>query len=376
MSLPVKINLLKTRLRDDLKRNDFQLRKINEQIEKISTEITGYQNYLDRIKKNKYKNKQLKKIQELSAGLNIGICPVCESDLRDSEDDSCHLCHTPKKRSFSTPDQNLIFLEDEEKTFKKVISQRILDRKKIFEQRDQIKDKISQFEKQLDHQTATYAGEEFAKLRERILQVDTSFKEKEKYKRIAERWDALNPLRKERDKLKKQLDDLKTQISSYTQTENDIKILKNIQANFRKNVKELGLFKANQRLISDIKIDAVDNYTPYLDNFDIYNISSSSDNIRIILSYYLSLLQTSIELKSNAKIKFPNLLILDEPKQQNLDNASLINCIELIEKIPMNISQVILTTYSELESDRERLKKYINYEMKSSTDYLLKKTKK
>jgi hypothetical protein len=362
-----------TRLRDDLKRSDYDIRKLNDQIEKITIEISGYENYLDRIQKNKYKNKQLKKIQELSSGLNIKTCPICETDLEDPHDDSCHLCHTDKKKKFSSTEQNLLFLEDEEKTFKKVITQRILDRKKILEKRDEKKDKISLYEKQLNHQTSTYAGEEFAKLREKILQVDSTFKEKEKYKRISERWNDLKPLRVERDALKKRNEALKEEIEKYTQTESDLNILKSIQKHFKNNVKEMGLFKSNHKLISKIKIDANDNYMPYLDDFDIYNISSSSDNIRIILSYYLSLLQTSIEKKSSKNIKYPNILILDEPRQQNLDNASLLNCIEQIEKIPMNNSQVILTTYSELDSDRERLKKHINYEMKSSTDYLLKK---
>jgi hypothetical protein len=63
--------------------------------------------------------------------------------------------------------------------------------------------------------------------------------------------------------------------------------------------------------------DSTDFYTPYLDSFDIYNISSSSDNVRIILSYYMALLQASIKLKEKTNIRFPNLLILDEPKQQN-----------------------------------------------------------
>ena len=101
-------------------------------------------------------------------------------------------------------------------------------------------------------------------------------------------------------------------------------------------------------------------------NFDIYNISSSSDNIRIILSFYLSLLQTSIELDKE-NIKFPNILILDEPKQQNLDNDSLLNCINVIEKLSSNKNQVILTTYSEVEKDKERFQEYIIHEMKNST---------
>jgi hypothetical protein len=362
-----------SKLRENLKRLDYELRTLNNRLDKISTEIDGYQNYLERIQKNKYKNRQLKKIQELSIELNITSCPVCENPLNRNLDDECHLCHSDVRKKISSPEENLAFLEDEENTFKKVIRQRNLDKKKLEEIRNGQKDKILLYEKQLDHQTQTFAGKEFAVLREKILEVDSLYKEFERYKRIDERWQALNPTREEINRLDVQLAKIKDKINQYLQTSNDFNILKTIKDNIHKNLKSLGIFKSNQNLINEIKIDENDNYCPYLDNYDIYNISSSSDNIRIILSYYLSLLQTSITFKENEKIKFPNILILDEPKQQNLDNDSLINCVEEIEKIPSSEGQIILTTYSELDSDRDRLKKYINFEMKGKTDYLLKK---
>jgi hypothetical protein len=365
-----------SKIRDDIKRLDFQYRKANEKIEKIIIEISGYENYLERIKVNKYKNKQLKKIQELSTELNIKSCPVCEAKLQENNGDSCVLCHSSISKNISSPEQNLAFLEDEENTFKKVINQRILDRRKIIEQRNNIKEKINLYETQLDHQTKTFAGKEFAQLRQRIIEVDSIHKDMEKYTRIASRWEELNPLRTEISRVEKLYDKLKIDIDSYVQTERDTKVLDTIKSFIQSDVKELGLFKGNIELINSIKLDANDSYTPYLDNFDIYNISSSSDNIRIILSYYLALLQTSIKLNKDNSIKYPNILIFDEPKQQNLDNDSFVDCINVIEKIAPEDSQVILTTYSELKEDRVKFEKYIVYEMKSKTDYLLKQINK
>ena len=89
----------------------------------------------------------------------------------------------------------------------------------------------------------------------------------------------------------------------------------------------------------------------------------------------MALLQASIKLKEKTNIRFPNLLILDEPKQQNLDNKSLISGIALFEQNLSDNSQVILTTYSELSHDRKRLSKYFSYEMKTDKDFLLKKIK-
>jgi hypothetical protein len=361
-----------TRLRDRLKSLDFQYRKVSERVDKISAEIAGYENYLVRIQTNKYKNKQLKKIREFSTELNIKTCPVCEAQLMASEDGHCLLCHTDLSKKLSTPDQNLEFLEDEENTFKKVITQRLLDRRKLFEEKNVLKERIVELETQLEHQTTTYAGKEFAQLREHILRVDALHKDVEKYSRIAARWEDLKPLRGQIETVQLDFDKLKEKIKKYEQTSDDKLIIDSIKEFIKANVTNLGLFKGNRDLISNIKLDETDNYTPYLDNFDIYNISSSSDNIRIILSYYLALLQTSIKQEKLHKIIYPNLLILDEPKQQNLDNDSLVDCIAVIETIPADQSQVILTTYSELPADRKKFSKHIVYEMKNKSDYLLK----
>jgi len=360
------------KLRDSLKTLDFQYRKASEKVEKISIEISGYESYIFRINANKYKNKQLKRIKELSTDLNIKACPVCEAKLQEQQDDECILCHSEISKKISTPEQNLAFLEDEENTFKKVIKQRILDRRKILEQRNVIRDKIKEYESQLEHQTKTFAGKEFADLRKRILDADSTYKEMEKYSRIAQRWEDLKPLRRDITITGLELDKLNEKVSQYKQTVNDQNIINSITNYVQSNVTSLGLFKGNQSLISSIKVDNNDNYAPYLDNYDIYNISSSSDNIRIILSYYLSLLQTSIKFKTLDTISFPNILILDEPKQQNLDNDSLIDCVSVIENIPSDNAQVILTTYSELKTDRQKFEKHIIYEMKNKTDYLLK----
>jgi len=360
-------------IRERLKVLNYQLRITNQKADKITLEIAEYQNYLERIQINKYKNKQLKKIQEFSTDLNIKVCPICESKLLAHDENECILCHSDLTKKISTPDQNLEFLEDEENTFKKVIEKRLLDRRRVFEQRNNIKDEITQLEAELDHQIITYAGSDFAVLRQRILNADAFHKELEKYERISKRWTDLDPLRESIKIDQGKIDQLKDEVNKYAQTEDDQLTINTIKNYIQSNVKSLGLFKGNATLINAIKLDASDNYTPYLDNFDIYNISSSSDNIRIILSYYLAILQTSLQLKSKGKIIFPDILLLDEPKQQNLDSDSLIDSVKLMAEMSTNSSQIILTTFSELPEDRAKLEDYIVFEMKSKTDFLLKK---
>ena len=80
-----------------------------------------------------------------------------------------------------------------------------------------------------------------------------------------------------------------------------------------------------------------------------------------------------VKHKEINEICYPNILIFDEPKQQNLANDSLVDCITVMENISSNDNQVILTTFSDLPSDREMFCKHMIYEMKNKTDYLLKK---
>ncbi len=71
---------------------------------------------------------------------------------------------------------------------------------------------------------------------------------------------------------------------------------------------------ATRKIFNKIKIDEND-YKPKIEGKNLYYITSSSGLIRIIISYYLALLKTSVEKNTN----FPRILILDEPRQQNLD---------------------------------------------------------
>ncbi|MCE4562852.1 hypothetical protein INQ51_00895 [Maribellus sp. CM-23] len=360
-------------LREKLKVFDYQYRKSEEKAKNLLQEIKGYEGYIERIKLNKYKNNQLKKIEEFSFDLNVTTCPICEQPLTDEEHGKCRLCNSEIKKKISTPTQNLDFLEDEEKSFKNVLRNKQLEYRKELEISQRLKDKLKNTEKTLEHQISTYSGKALSRYRDKIIKIDNLFKEIDRYERINKRWKDLNPLRLEIKKDENRSEQLKQKIESYLESSMDSEILKTILDYLKSNVRNLGLFKAKEYLINQIKLDSTDNYTPYLDSYDIFNISSSSDNVRIILSYYIALLQTSILLKDKSKIKFPNLLILDEPKQQNLDSESLISSIDLFKKVLNSNSQVILTTYSESSSNRLKMKKYFCHEMKDKNDYLLKR---
>jgi hypothetical protein len=361
-------------LRSNLRIVTHQIRKSSERINLLIQEITSYENYIDRININRNKNRQLKKIEGISPELNISTCPVCETVLLDHDEGSCKLCHQDLKRKISTPDENLEFLEDEKSSFEKILTSKRLDLKKAKHRFQELKLKEKTIVESLDHQINTYIGPQLENYRQKAIELDMLFKEIELHERTYEKWKKLEALRKEIADLEKEDEGLKETIRKYQHSKNDEAILSKLTAIFKETVKKLRLLKGKDDLISSIKIDDKDFYSPYLEEYDLYNISSSSDNVRIILSYYLALLQTSIESHS-PKIRFPNLLILDEPKQQNLDNIDLNNFIDILEHLPNDTCQVILTTFSETSKNKNLFKQFIRLEMVNETDYLIKEIK-
>ncbi len=357
------------RSRDELRQVSHSKRVANDKVSTLMREISSYKGYIDKIEINKKKNLQLKKINQVSDELNISYCPICQSELNSNEEGTCKLCHSDITK-ISTPDENICFLEDEKASFEKIISIKAVDLERAKKNYEDLLENEKQIKERIDFQLKTYYGEELNKLRERITEADSISRDIDKYQKIINQWNQLGKIRNDITQLINKEKELRETIKKYSETVNDQKILSSVLQNFKGNIEKLRLFKSKEELIKELKLDNEENYTPYLPNYDLYNISSSSDNIRIIISYYLALLQTSIQIDSD-RIKFPNLLILDEPKQQNLDNSEIKNCVEIVEQLPKKTWQIILTTYQ--EQDKTIFDKYIIHEMKDSKDYLLKK---
>jgi hypothetical protein len=359
-------------IRENLKKAEFFQRKTSDRINKLVLEINGYVSYIERIQQNKFKNKQLKKIEGLSLELNITYCPICETPLNREHEGECILCHHDIKRKISTPEQNLEFLEDEEKSFRDVLESKQLELRKQRVIHSENKEKIGSLEQTLEHQISTFIGGNTNSLRAKVQELDLLNQEIKKFTWIAKKWKELDASRLVLKNLNIENAKLAELVKGFLSSPHDVDILNSIKMFFQKNVKSLNLFKGKEELISKIKIDELD-YSPFLEEYDIFNIISSSDNVRIMLSYYLSLLQTSLLKKDDNEIKFPNLLLFDEPKQQNLDNDSLIEFVKVIESLSSNSFQIILTTYLHQPGKDTVFKDYIRHEMLNTTDYLLKK---
>ncbi|RDE32925.1 hypothetical protein DV713_13790 [Parageobacillus thermoglucosidasius] len=100
-----------------------------------------------------------------------------------------------------------------------------------------------------------------------------------------------------------------------------------------------------KEIYNQIKIDRED-YYPKIEGINLYNITSSSGLIRIILSYYIALLKTALEFKDS--VNHPMLLIMDEPRQQNLDLDTFNKFLDIFSKLkkeyPETQFQVIIAS--------------------------------
>lgn len=76
---------------------------------------------------------------------------------------------------------------------------------------------------------------------------------------------------------------------------------------------------------------------PMIDGFDMKFDSSASDNIRIIWSFTMALLQTSIENNGN----HPGVIIFDEPAQHSIVTSDMDSLIKSVLELNES-SQVIM----------------------------------
>ena len=354
----------------DLLREIANKRRVgSDKINSLTREISSYNNYIKNIEITRLKNNQLKKIDKLFSEINVSRCPVCETLLQNQDNGVCTLCKEDMSR-ISTPEENIAFLEDEKASFTLILHKKELELKKAKFNFNELKEQERALTEKLNHQLQTYYGSDLQRIREIQTETDAIVDELQKLKTTRNRWEELKDIRKQIEMYLSEEKEIKESLKKYSQSVTDTKILDAVLSNFSNNVVKLHLFKDKPELSKELRLDKIENYSPYLESYDLYNISSSSDNIRIIIGYYLALLQTSITVSSE-KIKFPNLLLFDEPKQQNLDEHDFEEFIKLTKELDPNSFQIILTTFQ--STNKEEIKQFFVYEMKNNKDYLLKR---
>ncbi|MBS4203528.1 hypothetical protein KHA88_05450 [Bacillus sp. FJAT-49754] len=215
-----------------------------------------------------------------------------------------------------------------------------------------------------------------------VGRIENKIKELEKDKEVLKKYENIT---KEKDKIALKIKELKKSIKDAKASEDtDKEKLGSFEEEFKdilfkldflkdgfdtdkvdnldKSIKDKGKKNISviTRIYEQIKIDRED-YYPKIEGVNLYNITSSSGLIRIILSYYLALLKTCLIFGDSTN--HPYFLVLDEPRQQNLDldtfNQFLDELYQLKEEFPKQL-QIIVASSEEGNIKDEDIRLYLN----------------
>lgn len=155
----------------------------------------------------------------------------------------------------------------------------------------------------------------------------------EEIRKLSDRW---KKYKEEYEKLpKKEVSDL------------DAEVIKTFKDNFVNNLRKYKYKSAPDIDAVDIPIETC---LPLIDGFDMKFDSSASDNIRIIWSFTIALLQTSLAKRGN----HPGIIIFDEPAQHSIVTSDMESLIQSVLDIE-GTAQVIVG----ITLNNEELKQFI-----------------
>lgn len=210
--------------RDKLREISNSRRITADKVNLLTREISSYNNYIKNIEINRIKNLQLKKIEELGTKLNIATCPICETPLTSVDEGCCRLCKQNIQK-ISSPEENIMFLEDEKASFVRICKQKEFELEKAKQLSKELKEKEREFSEKLNFQLQTYYGDDLQKIRIIQADADSTLNDIQKYKSIFNQWQYLGDFRKKIKDYMHEEKELKRQIQKYNQSINDAKIL-------------------------------------------------------------------------------------------------------------------------------------------------------
>lgn len=151
------------------------------------------------------------------------------------------------------------------------------------------------------------------------------------------------------------------QLSKRKASDSDAEIVLAFKNNFIKNLRKYQYKSAPDIDAVDIPIETC---LPSIDGFDMKFDSSASDNIRIIWSFTIALLQTSLEKAGN----HPNIMIFDEPAQHSIVTSDMESLIHSVLSLKESAQVIVGITLNNEELERaienlsEKNAKIINIE--------------
>ncbi|WP_343659909.1 hypothetical protein [Chryseobacterium sp.] len=268
------------------------------------------------------KNKGVEKLNKLGAKNDLKIaenkCPTCSQEIKDLLPSDIN--HTPMRL-----EDNISYLESQVSMIKIYIDgqkKSIQDKQK---QAEDLRNEAHILRKEIRDLKKELVEDERIPS---IIQIERRFSLTQRvnlFRNAVEKLEDIkkqfSPLIDSYDKLLKDINGLPTLNLSALDEEK----IKDFETNFISYLRKFGY---KSKSFDAIKLSR-DTYFPIVDG--LYNIkfdSSASDFIRCIWSYTISLMKTSVAFKAN----HPQLLIFDEPKQQDISLPSFKTFLQELSK--------------------------------------------
>lgn len=317
----------------------------HEQITLSRSAVTQAERSLETVIRDLRNNKDAAKLQSMGSvvGCKIAkkICPTCNQKIDDS------LLHLGNDIPIMSIEENIRHLEGQ----KSVLEFTRDSHKTNIEQLSLVENdlqsrlvtlrRLAQTIRSDIYSTETewseFVVQKFIEIESKIrgyVQLQSFIDQKlEEIRKLSDRW---KKYKEEYEKLpKKEVSDL------------DAEVIKIFKDNFVNNLRKYKYKSAPDIDAVDIPVDTC---LPLIDGFDMKFDSSASDNIRIIWSFTIALLQTSLAKRGN----HPGIIIFDEPAQHSIVTSDMESLIQSVLDIE-GAAQVIVG----ITLNNEELKQFI-----------------
>lgn len=316
-----------------------------EQIALSRSAILQAERSLEVVTRDLRNNKDAAKLQSMGSTMGCqassNICPTCNQQIEDS------LLHIGEGIPIMSIDENIRHLEGQKSILEftrnshKANVEHFMLVKNDLQSRLLTLRRLAQTIRSDIYSTETEWSESVV---QKLVEIETRIRRYDQLESfIALKLEEIDNLSERWKKYK----DEYAKLPKKTSSDLDGEIIKSLKQNFIANLRKYKYKSAPDIDAVDVPIETC---LPTIDGFDMKFDSSASDNIRIIWSFTMALLQTSIEKNGN----HPGLIIFDEPAQHSIVSSDMESLIQSILDLKES-SQVIVG----ITLNNEELKEFI-----------------
>lgn len=319
---------------ENLREKEVILSNLLNSLEMERGQVKSVEIRLEKLEEDIQRNKDAKILLSLGSTIapNIAknVCPTCHQHIEDS------LTPLAEEQNVMSIDDNLVFLEEQRRTFRAALR----NTKAIVEARmsqvAQLREEFAGDRARIRTLRETLVSDSrlpsMEAIRKRVELEENISRRSALLEQFQNKLGRLEPLSEQWFEIQKERENLPREDTSSSD---------------RVKIREWNSYFVDQlvkydfqSLAADTITISSDTYIPTHEGFDLPSNISASDFIRIIWSYLNGLLEVSRDFETN----HPGTLIFDEPKQQSAKNLSFAALLDRVSQSKNYGQQVIFAT--------------------------------